>query len=199
MKWRWLVGSVILVGLLGIGVIVWRMTQTHQFSGLMKEPPEPAADFTLTDETGNPFTLSQLRGQWVLLYYGYTTCPDVCPATLAILAQAKRELGADGAKFRVVFITVDPERDTTEVMRRYLKNFGDDYKGLTGSAAQIANAAKPYGVKYEKVSTTSALGYLVNHSGSVYLIDPQWRWRETFPFGVQPDEVAADLKYLSRR
>lgn len=169
----------------------------HRFAGLVKNPASAAPDFTLTDETGTAFSLSDLRGQWVLLAFGYTTCPDVCPVTLSYLSAVKRDLGPAGEQATIVFASIDPERDTVDVMREYVNHFGHDIKGLTGTPAQVATAAAAYGVRYERSAvTTSAVGYLMNHSAYVYVIDPQFQWRVSWPFGVRPPEMQADMEWL---
>ncbi len=195
-KWIVIAGIVLLV--IAGGIAGWlKLTDAHTFSGMVLNPPALAADFTLTDGSGQPFALSSLRGQWILLAYGYTSCPDVCPATLANLRQVKQALNpAEAEQVRVVFVTVDPERDTADIVKRYVAHFGADFIGLTGSPNDVATAAQAFGVKYEKKESMSAVGYLVNHSAYVYLIDPQFRWRLTFPFGARSQEIVSDLRYL---
>ncbi len=172
----------------------------HQFSGVFTKPLGPAPDFALTDENGQPFKLSDLRGKWILMAHGYTHCPDVCPLTLSRLRDVKQAIGPLDDQLQVVFVTIDPERDTPDVMKQYLahfdKNFPQKFKGLSGTPDEIATATKPYGVKYEKKDVNAAGGYSMGHTAEVYLIDPQFNWRMTFPFGVQAEEIAADLKYL---
>jgi protein SCO1/2 len=178
------------------GVVLWQMGHSHAFSGVVQSPPAPAPNISLTDDRGALFRLSDLRGQWVLLAYGYTHCPDICPLTLSNLKAAKQLLGVESSKIRVVFASVDPERDTVPVMHAYVGHFGPDFVGLTGSPAEVAAAARPYAVRYEKVQTTSAGGYAMAHSAYIYLIDPQQQWRMTYAFGVKPEEFASDLSYL---
>lgn len=180
--------------ILAVGYTLWQAAKPHTFAGV--GPTRPAADFTLTDEAGQSFTLSDLRGRWVLLAYGYTTCPDVCPATLNNLRQVKAALGEQAPQVQVVFVSVDPERDSVAVLAQYVQRFGADFKGLTGSPAEVALAAQAYDVKYKKQDIQTAVGYLVSHSAFVYLIDPDFQLRLTFPFGVKPAEIAADLQYL---
>ncbi len=197
---RWLFAAGLVAGLALAGAaLVWLRPRPHTFAALVQNPPQPAPDITLTDETGQPFALSELRGQWVLLTFGYTTCPDVCPTTLARLRQARGQLGPAGSAVRVVLVSVDPERDTPAVLREYVAHFGADFKGLTGTPEQVAAAAAAWGVTYEKRPVESAAGYLMNHSAFVYLIDPAFQWRLSVPFGVGPDEIAADLTYLMQR
>lgn len=199
MRWQaWLIFILALgVGLVGMGGAAWWLTR-HTFAGLVAEPPSPAADFTLTNSANQPTALSDLRGQWILLVYGYTYCPDVCPATLSTLRKVKAELGPQADRVRVVFVSVDPERDTPELLGQYVQQFGADFIGLTGSLEAVAQAANAYQVKYEKKVVASAAEYLVGHSAYVYLIDPQFRLRVTFPFGVKSAEITNDVQYLMK-
>ena len=194
MKRRWWM-ALLLLG--------WLTACAHQFSGVAPNPIGPAPDFALTDEAGQPFQLSDLRGKWILLAYGYTHCPDVCPLTLSRLRDVKKSVDANGDQVQVVFVTIDPERDTADIMRQYVGHFDNlfpqKFKGLTGSPQEIAQAAKAYNVKYEKKESTSAGGYSMGHTAEVYLIDPQFNWRLTFPFGVKAEEIAADLQYLMQQ
>lgn len=197
---RWLVtlGLLVLsVSVLALGVWLWKNLQdAHVYAGVVSNPPQMASNISLIDETGNPFSLQELRGQWILLTYGYTSCPDVCPLTLSNLRDTKLPLGADADRVRVVFVSIDPKRDTPAVLKTYVSHFGSDFKGLTGSADEVDVAAKAYNVRYEIKPDASGSGYLVSHSAFVYLIDPQFRLRVTYPFGVQPQDIAGDIAYL---
>lgn len=197
-KWLQLLAGV--AAGLALAAVIWAvalaMRPQHRFAGLVQNPPAPAPDFTLIDETGAPFNLSDLRGRWVLLAYGYTTCPDVCPVTLSYLSAVKRDLGAAGEQAQIVFVSIDPERDTPEVMGEYVQHFGSGITGLTGTPEAVAAAAAAYGAKYERSAVTSAVGYLMNHSAYIYVIDPEFEWRLTWPFGVRPPEMQADLEWL---
>ncbi|HTP10753.1 MAG TPA: SCO family protein [Anaerolineae bacterium] len=188
---RWI--ALIMIGLLLAAC-------AHQFSGVAPNPIGPAPDFALTDENGQPFKLSDLRGKWILLAYGYTHCPDVCPLTLSHLRDVKQAIDPTGDKVQVAFVTIDPDRDTPDVMRQYVGHFDQQFeykfKGLSGTPAQIAAAAQPYNVKYEKKADNSANGYSMAHTAEVYLIDPQFNWRMTFPFGIEAQEIASDVQYL---
>jgi protein SCO1 len=172
----------------------------HNFAGVAPNPIGPAPDFALTDENGQPFKFSDLRGKWILLAYGYTHCPDVCPLTLSHLRDVKKTADPNGDNVQVVFVTIDPERDTPDIMQKYVSHFDQlfrqKFKGLSGTPEEIAAAAKPYNVKYEKKETGSADGYSMAHTAEVYLIDPQFNWRMSFPFGVKAEEIAADLQYF---
>jgi protein SCO1/2 len=191
-------GAVALVLILA-AVAAALLRRPHQYSALLEDPPRPAPDLALTDQAGQPFALSQLRGRWVLLTFGYTTCPDVCPVTLAQLRRTRELLGGAGAGWRVVFASVDPARDTPEVLASYLPHFGPDLIGLTGSEGEVALAAAAYGVQYEKRDLETAVGYLVNHTAFTYVIDPNFELVLTIPFGARAEEIAADLTALMAR
>lgn len=197
MRRHWWLGALgIVVGVALVASVVWWRNAQHTFAGIINNPPQAAPDITLTDSDGQPWSLSNLRGQWVLLVYGYTSCPDVCPATLSALRRVKEQLGSQAEHVRVVFVSVDPERDTAALVQEYVSHFGDDFIGLTGTPEAIAAAAAAYGVRYEVVKVDSAVGYLMSHTAFVYVIDPQSQWRLTIPFGVKPPEIVDDLQYL---
>jgi protein SCO1/2 len=173
------------------------LTGATQFKGGLLTPSRPAADLRLTTQDGQEFRLSQERGKVVALWFGYTFCPDVCPTTLAELAQAQQRLGDDGKRFRIVFVTVDPERDTPARLREYVTAFGGSFTALTGSPERLAAARKAYGVVAEKrvVPGTSA-AYLIDHSAFVYVVDPAGQLRLMFPFGMSVDDMVHDVKML---
>jgi protein SCO1/2 len=174
-----------------------RPAATSQFRGGLLDPPRPAADFTLTTQEGRPFTLSHQQGKVVALWFGYTFCPDVCPTTLAELTRAREQLGKDAERLRIVFVTVDPERDTPERLREYVKAFGGNFIAATGTPERLAQARKAYGVVAEKrvVAGTSA-AYLIDHSAFVYVVDPAGRLRLMFPFGMSVEDMVHDFKLL---
>jgi protein SCO1/2 len=171
--------------------------EAAQFKGALLTPVKPAADFTLTAQDGTEFRLSQERGKVVALWFGYTFCPDVCPMTLSELLQARQRLDKSGQRFRIVFVTVDPERDTPARLREYAKGFGGGFTALTGPTDQLARVRKAYGVVAEKhvVAGTSA-AYLMDHSAFVYLVDPAGQLRVMFPFGMTIDDMVHDIKLL---
>lgn len=185
----WRVAIIAAVSLLALVIVVERVTQ-------LLAPRGPLApDFTLTDQSGRPFRLSDLRGHAVALFFGYTHCPDVCPTTLAALARAKRKLGADGARFDVVFVTVDPKRDTTAVVGKYVHLFDPSFIGLTGTEAQLAPVYDAYKVYHQDLPAHgSAAGYFVAHSSTVDFIGPHGRIRGFGDWSDTPDELAAEVK-----
>jgi protein SCO1/2 len=170
---------------------------TADFRGGVLKPPKPASDVTLTTQDGKPFKLSSEQGKVVALWFGYTFCPDVCPTTLADLTRARQQLGKDADRLRIVFVTVDPERDTPARLRDYVKAFGGNFIAATGTPAQLAQARTAYGVVAEKriVAGTSAV-YLIDHSAFVYVVDRAGRLRLMFPFGISVEDMVHDFKLL---
>ena len=141
----------------------------------------------LTDHHGRPRTLQDFRGKAVVVFFGFTQCPDVCPTTLADVSQALKSLGRQAERVQVLFVTVDPERDTREVLAKYVTAFDPDFLGLYGDAAATQRAAKEFKVYYEKRKTGDS--YSVDHSGQTYVIDPEGRLR----LFVRHDRIRSDL------
>jgi protein SCO1/2 len=168
-----------------------------QFKGALLTPVRPAADFALTAQDGTEFRLSRQRGKVIALWFGYTFCPDVCPMTLSELIQARDRLDEGRQRLRIVFVTVDPERDTPARLREYANGFGGGFTALTGPADQLARVRKGYGVVAEKrVVAGTAAAYLIDHSAFVYLVDPAGQLRVMFPFGMSIDDMVHDIKAL---
>lgn len=167
-----------------------------EFYGSSFEPGDSAEDFSLTDQYGKPFRLADQRGKVVVLFFGYAHCPDVCPVTLSNWARVQAEL-ADNDDVEFVFVTVDPERDTQERLREHLKIFSDDIHGLTGSEEDLESVYLRYGIFHKKISfSDSEVGYVVNHSTVMMLLDRQGRVRVTFPYDADPDEIVHDIRHL---
>jgi protein SCO1/2 len=155
-----------------------------------------AKDFPLTDADGRPRSLKDFAGKAVVVFFGFTQCPDVCPTTLAELSAAKKLLGADGDKVQGVFITVDPERDTPEVLKAYMANFDPSFVALRGTPDQLAAVAKDFKVYYKKVEGKTASSYTMDHSAASYVYDPKGRLRLYTRYGGGPQALADDLKLL---
>ncbi len=149
--------------------------------------------FSLTDHTGKPVTEKTFLGKYMLVYFGYTYCPDVCPGELQVVAAALDELGDKANQIQPVFITVDPERDTAKHMAEYVEHFHDRLIGLTGTAEQIAQAAKAFRVYYAKVDDPDSTEYLMDHSSIVFLMGPDGSYLAYFAYGTKPDEMARKL------
>lgn len=154
-------------------------------------------DFTLTDHNGQPFSLGSLKGKVILIFFGYTMCPDACPTTLSKLSSAYARLNeADRARIKAVYITVDPARDTPAVMKNHLTYFGIDAVGLTGSEEDAAKVAARFGAHFEKSTETTAAGYLMSHTVSVFGLDAQGRTRLLIGYDASVDQVVKDIRAL---
>ncbi|MGE3342848.1 MAG: SCO family protein [Vicinamibacterales bacterium] len=163
-------------------------------------PLPPPQDFTLTDHHAQPFTLSSLRGHVVLIFFGYSHCPDVCPTTLSKLSSVSRRLGADRSVMKVVYVSVDPARDTPEVLAADLGFFDLDAVGVTGTKADVDRVVEQFGAKYDIVQTPESAGqYVVNHSTTLYAVDPEGRIRTQFPYEATVDEIVAGVRALRTR
>lgn len=151
----------------------------------------------LNDHNGRAVTLETFKGKVVVLFFGYTHCPDVCPTTLSDIATAFK-LMPEGApdRVQVLFVTVDPERDTPEVLKAYVPYFHPTFLGLHGSAVQVAQSAREFRIVYRRHVEPGAEGYLVDHSAGSYVLDSQSRMRLYLPFGHKPEDIANDLMTL---
>jgi protein SCO1 len=155
-------------------------------------------DFRLNDHTGKPRTLADFRGKVVVMFFGYTQCPDVCPTTLSELAATMQKLGADAARVQVLFVTVDPERDTAELLSRYVPAFNPSFLGLYGDAAATAATAKEFKILYQKQPGTTPGTYSVDHSAGTYIFDPQGRLRVYESYGHGSEVFVHDISALLR-
>lgn len=161
------------------------------------------ADFgkrlALTDHNGRAVTLESFRGKLVVLFFGYTHCPDVCPTTLLDMAQALKLMEPSvAARVQVLFVSVDPERDTPDTLKAYVPYFHPSFLGLYGSPEQVAEAAREFKVVYRKHVEPGATGYLVDHSAGSYVLDASGRLRLYLPFAHPPADIAHDLSLLAR-
>ena len=153
-------------------------------------------DFALTDHTGKPRTLADFRGKAVVIFFGYTQCPDVCPTTMTGMAEAMKLLGGDAAKVQVLFVTVDPERDTQLLLSQYVPVFNPSFLGLYADAQTIARTAQEFRVFYKKQPGSTPNTYTVDHTAGSYVYDPQGKLRLYIKHGEKPELIAKDLKLL---
>jgi protein SCO1/2 len=153
-------------------------------------------DFSLADASGHVRTLADYRGKAVALFFGYTQCPDVCPTTLSALAEAMKKLGPDADRVQVLFVTVDPERDTPDVLAAYTPAFDARFVGLRGDAAATERTAQEFRIIYQKVPGPTPDRYTMDHSAGTFLFDPQGRLRVFEGNGASPDVLAHDLRAL---
>ncbi len=199
-----ILGAALVIALIA-GVLLWRAGETSVTAGPSGEAGAAQSTgtamiggpFTLTDETGKRVTEADFTGKFMLLYFGFTSCPDVCPTELQAMTAALAALGPDGDKVTPIFITVDPARDTVEVIGPYVKQFSPRLKGLVGTPDELAKVAKEYRVFYEKVKDeTSSDDYTMDHSSVVYLMGPDGKYLAFFGPGTTPDKMAEKIKSL---
>jgi protein SCO1/2 len=168
--------------------------------GIQLQSPRIADDFTLTTSTGETMSLSDFRGKYVVLFFGYTYCPDVCPTTLSDLHQMLKELGAKRAEdIQVIMVSVDPDRDTPEQLATYLNYFDTRFIGMTGTVEDIQPVASQFGIFFERQPGSTDTTYLVDHTVATTVIDPKGYVREIFTYGVTGADMASDIAYLMRR
>jgi protein SCO1/2 len=194
-----------LVGLLAASAL-WRLGDLRQQSATVStvtedasqpaEPVEFGGPFSLTDQDGMRRTDMDFRGKYMLIFFGYTHCPDVCPTTLAVEAEALGKIGERASRVVPILVSVDPKRDTPERLKDYLSAFGSNFVGLTGTDEEIEKAADAYEVYY-RAHLDGRFGgaedYSVDHTGNVYLMSPEGKFVAYYSPGIRPDELAADL------
>lgn len=198
LTWRrmWFLWCALVIGLAACG-------GAYKFHGTQLEPPKPAAAFTLTNQDGVTVRLDDYRGQLVMLFFGYTHCPDICPLTLSEFKQIREQLGADAQYVRFVLISVDPERDTPEQLKTYLAQFDTSFQGLTGSPQELVSLYREYGIFVEsaRLDSTStgqlraAPGFTIAHTNAVLLLDGKGRLRVIYTDASWQD-MAADVRQM---
>jgi len=189
---RWLVALLLALALAGCG------KEPPPFRGTALPAVDWGRDFTLTSHTGARLDTAVLHGRVQVLFFGFTHCPDICAPTLVKLAQAKSALGADAGRVQVLFVTVDPERDTAELLGHYVPAFEPSFLGLRGDAEALARTAKDFKVVYQKQPGSTPGTYTMDHSAGAYVFDPQGRLRLYVSYGAGPDVFAHDIRELLR-
>ena len=173
-----------------------RAAPPHHFNAVDLTGAEYAHGFNLPDFDGKPRTLADFKGKVTAVFFGYTQCPDACPTTMAELAGIEKALGADAARVQVVFITVDPARDSAALLKNYVTNFRPDFVALRGDEAQTQAVAKEFKVFYEKVPGKTAGSYTIDHTAGTYLFDTQGRIRLFASQSLDPAQLTDDIKSL---
>lgn len=198
-----LIAAVAGLALAAAGWTAWHLLErpaAHRAQTADPTPPALGGPFSLVDHRGRPVTDEDFRGEWMLVYFGYTYCPDICPTGLLNMGQALDGLGAAAHDIRPIFITIDPERDTVEALAQYVGHFHPRLVGLTGTPEQVAEAARAYRVYYARAPAAQgqedqdAADYLMDHSGFTYLMGPDGRLRALFGHGTGPEEMAARIR-----
>ncbi len=192
----WRVVWVVLVALVGMAV-AYGLFRPHTYSGSVLQAPIPAEPLEgLVFSDGRPADLTTFRGEVVLVFFGYTHCPDICPTTMARAAEARRLMGDDGDNLQVLMVSVDPERDTEHALGEYLAFFDDSFLGVTGPADALERVATLYGIYFNRNEGTVESGYTVDHTGTLMAIDPEGSLRVIYPNDVPADALASDLRAL---
>lgn len=167
-----------------------------QFKSIDLTGADYAKGFSLADHNGQPRTLKDFAGKIVVVFFGFTQCPDVCPTSMAELAQVKQQLGKDGDRLQGIFITVDPERDTPELLKAYMANFDPSFLALRPTLAQLPQVGKDFKIYYKKVPGTSVGNYTLDHSAGSYVYDAKGQLRLYSRYGAGPEALASDIALL---
>lgn len=192
-KLMWVGGGIFLVVAI-VAALAVIFAREPSFRGtLYAEPFPPAAEFSLKKADGTEFHLSDQKGKVVLLFFGYTSCPDVCPTTLAEMKQVFDQLGDDSKAVQVVFVSVDPDRDTSEKMQTYVEHFHPSFLGLSGTIQELEPIWNDYSITREAVESDSAFGVIINHTARVFLVDPQGNMRLTFAYQTPVEDIVHDI------
>lgn len=181
---------------MGSGLLGGCSDDKPAFRGVDITGADYARDLRLTDHNGQVRSLQDFKGKAVIVFFGYTQCPDVCPTSMAELAEVKKLLGPDGDKLQGIFVTVDPARDTAEVLKAYMGNFDPSFLALIPTPEQLATVAKDFKVYYKRVEGKTPTSYTMDHSAGSYLYDPQGRLRVYNRYGSGAPALAADVKQL---
>lgn len=193
-------GSALLAGVIGslgvIGGLTGCTADSAKFQGVDITGADYARDLPLTDQNGQRRSIKDFAGKVVVVFFGYTQCPDVCPTTLGELAEVKQSLGADGERLQGVFVTVDPERDTPELLKAYMESFDPSFVALRGTADEMAAVAKDFKIFYRRVEGQTPTSYTMDHSAGSYVYDTQGRLRLYHRYGSGAQALAADVRTL---
>jgi protein SCO1/2 len=173
-----------------------RLLAPPQFHGIVLAPTTPADDFELATAGGRRVHLSDFRGKVVLLFFGYRFCPDVCPVSLTEMKHTLEALGAQADQVQVIMVSVDPERDTPDIIAEHVRRFDPRFLGLSGTPDEIAAAATPFGIFYEQVAGSTVTQYLVNHTATLTALDPGGYVRVVYPHGTAGEDIAADIRSM---
>ena len=179
-----------------LAVALASCTEPVKFNSVDITGANYARDFALTDHNGKARTLADFKGKVVVLFFGFTQCPDVCPTTLADMAQVKNRLGKKADELQVLLVTLDPQRDTPAVLSQYVPGFDPTFIGLTGTPEEIAKTAKEFKVFYQKVAGKTATSYSLDHTAASYVFDREGRVRLFVRYGTEVDKTVSDLNLL---
>ena len=188
----WVLGVFLLVGLTGCN----QQASTKKFTSTDITGADFGKDFLLTDHTGKARSLADFKGKAVVMFFGYTHCPDVCPTTMSDMAQALNLLGKDANKVQVLFVTIDPARDTQALLAKYVPSFNPEFLGLYGDDAATAKVAKDFHIFYQKHQGADRQSYSVDHTAGTYVFDQSGKLRLFMSYGQGAEIIAHDLRAL---
>ena len=174
-------------------------TVPPELQGVLRPEPKPLQAFKLRDQYRQPFNLERLKGKWSFVFFGYTHCPDICPTTLSTLTGVIKQLRADPQgvpKTQVIFVSVDPERDTPDILESYMKYFSEAFHGITGTQQDIDSLTRQFGAGYIKEPETAPGEYLVSHASSIFLVNPQGQLLATFPPPHDPNTIVEQFQQI---
>jgi protein SCO1/2 len=190
-----IVGSFLLGSLIGVGALMLNQESPNKNRVITSGQALIGGPFELVGKDGKTVTDKDFRGRYMLVFFGFTHCPDICPAELQVMSAALNDLGDKADQVVPIFITVDPKRDTPQLVTAYVENFGPNFVGLTGSPEAVDKAAKAYRVTYQKFQEEGAGdNYSVDHSALVYLMGPDGKFVTHFPYGTSPEKMADTLR-----
>lgn len=190
-------GGILLAVLAALGLTMVLSNPPVYRGTSFSEPYPPAPEIALTQADGNEFRLSAQRGKIVLLFFGYTSCPDICPTTLAEMKQVMDKLDDEIEKnVQVVFVSVDPDRDTPEKIQKYVLHFHPTFLGLSGTMEKLEPIWKAYSITRETVESDSAFGVIINHTARLFLVDPRGNLRLSFGYGTPVEDIVHDIELL---
>ena len=191
---KFIASSILLTG--AVGIISACSEKKQNFSAIDITGADYARDFALTDHNGQPRSIKDFAGKVVVLFFGYTQCPDVCPTTMAELAEVKKLLGKDGERLQGLFVTVDPQRDSPEVLKAYMGNFDPTFLALYGTPEKLEALAKEYKMYFKKAEGKTPTSYTMDHSAGSYVYDTQGKLRLYTSYGTGAQPLAADIRLL---
>lgn len=201
---RWVL-LLLFILVVGMGAVTaWILVQGRlpfgapRFNGVLMQSPQPVPDFEMLATTGERVRLSDFRGRPVLIYFGYTFCPDACPTTLTELKKVMAQLGEEANEITVLMVSVDPQRDTPEALRTYLASFDPSFIGLSGTEEEVLSAATPLGIYFNAHEGTTSSGYLVDHTTTLMALDQDGYLRLMYPYETPAESITADMRVLLR-
>jgi protein SCO1 len=200
-RYRFVVAALAIMALATAGALVLggRVGAVPQLHGTLLDPPLPASEFALVTSGGGEVGPGDFEGRLVVLFFGFTNCPDVCPMTMHRLAVAMEELGDRSDQVQVILVSVDPERDPPDRVDAYAKRFDPRFIGVTGSEDRIREVTRAYGIFYARAEVEGELGYTIDHSASTLVLSREGDLRMIWPFDTSAEAMAHDLRYLLRR